>query len=132
MASISQSGPGLWFCTVKQDKETGVYIAHCLNLHTKAGGKTSDEACESLAKIIKAHYEYCVEFDPEGLNLTAPIADWREYKSALVKALREDPGSIFINTLEINVKAPKLPTQVMELSCQRVAIAEHAETAAAC
>jgi hypothetical protein len=130
MSTFSQPGSGMWCCTMMQDQETGVYIAHCLNLHMKVGGKTADEAANNLGKIIKVHYEYCYEFDPEGLSLTAPAEDWVEYGEALKKALKENPESIVVDVIELRLRAPKVPDHTMPLSCQRVDI-EQAQVVAA-
>ena len=129
MSSVSQPGSGMWSCSVKQDQETGLYIGHCLNLHIKVAGRTVPEVTKSLVKLVKLHYEYCFEFDPDGLSLTAPQEDWIEYGEAFKKALKDNPKSIVVEVIELRLRAPKVPEQMMPLSCQRVEI-EQAQVAA--
>lgn len=126
MATAPQSGSGTWHCIVKPGKDTKLFIAHCLDLHVKVAGRTLDEACQLLKKTVVQNYEWWYEFDQEGLKQTAPASDWEEYNTLFEKALREAPDSIKIEHITLTLRAPKVPEQLMPLSCQRVEIAQAA------
>lgn len=126
MATSPQPVSGMWHAYSTQDVETGLYIAHCLDLNLKVAGRDDNEAWWNLKKVIKAHYEYCFEFDQEGLKLTASAKQWAEYNAAFAKALVENPESITIERIELTLRAPRVPDQIMPLSCQRVDIGQTA------
>ena len=116
--SAPKSGPGIWSCWSKQDLETKMFIAHCLDLNVKVSAENPDKAWQRLKDCLKAFYEYCYSCDPEALNLTAPASDWEEYKEALKIALRN--GSVTVETIQLVLRPPRLPEQILPLSWQRV------------
>ena len=129
MSIAGNAGAGTWHCSVRKDDRTGLYVGHCLNLHTKVAGRDMSEAWSSLKRVMIAHYEYCYENDPEGLKPCAASADWAAYNAAFEKALKENPKSIHIENITLNLRVPKAPDQSLPLSCQGV---ELAQAAAAC
>ena len=126
MSIAVQDGAGIWHCSVRKDEETGLFIGHCLNLHVKVAGRDAKEAWSSLKRVVKAHYEYCQACDPEGLKPSAPNSDWTKVIAAFNKALRDDPDSIHVEEIILNLRAPKVPDQVFPLSCQGVELAQAA------
>ncbi len=119
----------MWHCYVKNDPATGLFIGHCLDLHVKVAGRNAREAWASLKKIVKAHYEYCFEFDPDGIQTSAASTDWIIYSTAFSKALKENPNSITFEELVLNLRLPKAPEQKFPLSWQGVEFAAPAAAA---
>jgi hypothetical protein len=131
MSTATKSGAGLWSCSIKKDKETGLFIGHCLDLHVKVAGRDEKEAWCSLHRVMKAHYEYCYEFDQEGLNLSAPMDDWNELKKALQDAIKsKNTDRIMFGEVHLSLRAPRIPTQELPLSFQGVEIGQMQAAAA--
>jgi hypothetical protein len=126
MSIAGNAGAGIWHSSVKKDEQTGLFIGHCLDLHVKVAGRSVEEAWSSLRRVLKAHYEYCYEFDVEGLRPEAPNSDWEAYSAAFKQALNQDPKSIRLETLVLHLRVPKAPDQVLPLSCQGVELAQAA------
>src|SRR5271157_1506042 len=114
----SKSGPGIWSCWSKQDPETKMFIAHCLDLNVKVSADTPDKAWARLKECLKAFYEYSYSCDPEALNITSPAGEWQEYSEVLKIALRN--GRVTVETVNLVLRPPKLPEQILPLSWQRV------------
>lgn len=126
MTRAPQSGSGMWSCYGTLDEETGMYIAHCLDLHMKVSGKTPEQSWERLKRCLKVYYEYCYSCDPDALKLTASASEWAEYGTLLEHTLREDPSRITVETIELVLRPPKLPEQTMPLAFQKVEFAAQA------
>jgi len=126
MTRAPQSGSGMWSCFTKQDEETGMYIAHCLDLHMKISGKTAEQAWDRLKRSIKVYYEYCYSCDPDALKLTASASEWAEYGELLKQTLHDDPSKVTVETIVLTLRPPKLPEQALPLAFQRVEFAPQA------
>jgi hypothetical protein len=126
MTRAPQSGSGMWSCYIKQDPETQLFISHCLDLHFKVSAKTPEKAWDRLKRCIKAYYEYSYSCDPEALKLTATAAEWTEFKDVLKATLRDHPEKIKVETIELVLRPPKLPEQMLPLSFQRVECGQQA------
>lgn len=118
--AFAGAGAGIWHVTVRKDTDTGLFVGHCLNLHVKVAGRNLKETWASLKKVVKAHYEYCYEFDQSGLSLTASAADWAECYATFEKAVKENPGSIVFEEVVLNLRVPQAPEQVFSLPWQGV------------
>jgi hypothetical protein len=127
MATPGFDGTGIWQCSVQRDEETGLFIGHCLNLHVKVAGRDPNEARASLKRILKTHFEYCYENDPEGLKPTARQKDFTEWSLAFERAVKENPDSIHFEEIILNLRVPKVAgNQEFSLSCQGVELAQAA------
>lgn len=126
MSNLSKPGAGLWNCYVVQDEQTGRYIAHCLEFDIKVTGSSTDQAWDRLKKTLKAFYEYAYSSDPDALDVTASNPEWDWYNRELRTALRDHPGSVTVETIELVLHPPKLPERVFPLSFQRVNLAAQA------
>jgi hypothetical protein len=98
------SGPrtGMLSCLTWQDKVTSKYLAHCLNYDLMECGSSPDEAWANLKICIKQYVEYCNEFRPEGLNISATADEWKEFAEALKLSTKPDR----IDTIDIEVRPP--------------------------
>src|SRR4051794_37582467 len=105
--TLPKSGSGIWSCYSKQDPETRLFISHCLDLNVKVSGKNPEQAWDRLKTTLKAFYEYSYSCDPDALNITASADEWEEYKTSLAKALRTNPDSITVETIELVLHPPK-------------------------
>lgn len=124
MTNTAQTGGvGMWHCYVKRDPETKLFIGHCLDLDVKVAGRNVPETWGALKRVMKAHYEYCFEHDPEGLQMSAPSKDWIIYSAAVSAALRENPKTITVEELVLNLRLPKTAEQQFPLSWQGVELA---------
>ena len=127
MATPGFDGTGIWQCSVQNDKETGLFIGHCLNLHVKVAGRDPKEAWASLKRVVKVHFEYCYENDQEGLKPTAKQSDFSQWSVAFEKAVKENPQSIHFEEIILNLRVPKVAgNQELPLSCQGVELAQAA------
>ena len=53
-------------CLTWRDKDTKVYISHCLNYDLMETGSTLEESRKNLNTVIKHHIEHCYSRYPAG------------------------------------------------------------------
>lgn len=95
-------------CLTWRDKDTGVFISHCLNYDLMQCGDTMDEAWLNLKAAMKHHIEYCWSRYPNGLRRQANKDSWQRFYSGLQKAIQENPTGIVVEKMDID-PLPPLP-----------------------
>jgi hypothetical protein len=103
-------------CLIEQDAETGSYIGHCLNYDLMDSGKTADRAWENLKFVVKNYIEYCYTHFQSGLKKGAKQQDWDRF----FQAIQNDPRSLRVEKLELDLKPPTLPEHEMGIWMQKV------------
>lgn len=102
-------------CLIEKDKETGVFIGHCLNYNIMECGGSVDEAYENLKLVLKHHIEFCHSRYPAGLTRQAPKEDWDKFYIAL----QENRESLVVDRIEIE-PLPPLPEHEIPIWIQGV------------
>jgi len=93
---------GVLSCLSSRDKETGMYLSHCLNFDIMECGKTEEEAWQNVKLAIKYYVEHCYTNYQEGLIETAPHEKWNEFAEA-VKCSGRAPR---MEQIEIELRPP--------------------------
>jgi predicted RNase H-like HicB family nuclease len=98
----------LFACLTWKDRESGVFISHCLNYDLKQCGDTYEEAWQNLKTAMKHHIEHCWSRYPAGLQRRASKEEWQKFYQSLQKALQENPKGIVVEEMKID-PLPPLP-----------------------
>ena len=93
---------GVLSCLSFRDKETGMYLSHCLNFDIMECGKTEEEAWQNVKLAVKYYVEHCYTNYQQGLIETAPQEKWNEFAES-VKYSNKLPR---METIEIELRPP--------------------------
>src|SRR5579863_7640486 len=84
-------------CLTWRDKDTKVFISHCLNYDLMETGSSADEAWKNLKTVLKHHIEHCYSRYPQGLSRSAPSDQWQEF----YLSLKRNPQGVRVEKLDI-------------------------------
>lgn len=96
------------------DKESGLFVSHCLELDLVATGHSIEEAEDNIFDVIKAHLEFAFENNNwDNVYRPAPAEIWAEF-AKLVAGRTGKPSQFRTITTEqeITRKAPHLDLQL--------------------
>jgi hypothetical protein len=93
---------GVLSCLSSVDKETGLYLYHCLNFDIMECGKTEEEAWKSVKLAVKYYVEHCYQFYQEGFVQEAPREQWGQFAEAAKHATRPPRMEV----IEFELKPP--------------------------
>jgi hypothetical protein len=102
-------------CLTWWDKETNVYISHCLNYDLMETGGTREESRKNLKMVMKHHIEHCYSRYPQGLKRSAPPEQWQEF----FLSLQKNPQGVVMDQLDID-PLPPLPEHSIPIWIQGV------------
>ena len=108
---------GVLSCLSSKDKETGMYISHCLNFDIMECGKTEEEAWQNVKHAVKYYIEHCYQNFQEGLQQDAGREKWVEFAEA-AKHAGKAPR---METIEIELRPP-LPENEVPVWMQGVEV----------
>lgn len=91
-------------CLTWNDKDTKVWISHCLNYDLMETGESADESWKNMKIVLKHHIEHCYTRYPQGLSRSAPKEQWQEFYISLQK----NPEGLTVEKLDID-PLPPLP-----------------------
>jgi hypothetical protein len=106
---------GVLSCLSSVDKETGLYLSHCLNFDIMEAGKTEEEAWQNVKLAVKYYVEHCYTHFQDGLVETAPSENWAEF----AEAAKHADGPPRMEMIEIELRPP-LPDNEVPIWMQGV------------
>lgn len=93
---------------VRQDKDSGAFVAHCLTLDLMECGNTPESAWQNLKGVIKAHLEYCYTHNQQGQERSAAQEDWDRY----YESIRRNPEDVRVEQIQIELRPPTAEREI--------------------
>lgn len=91
-------------CLLNSDRESGVWVAHCLDFDIVTSGRDDTEAWERIKAVVKLHIEHCFTHDQDGLNS-------HQAPQSLIDSFDNGLGSREVRSdkIKLNLVAPAKP-----------------------
>lgn len=67
-------------CVIERDRETNLFVGHCLTYDLVSTAKNKRDAIENLKGLIKCHIEYSYTHHKAGFSVTADESDWLRWR----------------------------------------------------